>query len=163
MYGFQGRIYRVGLTRVISADFFCFVLLFAHKLCIRRNFSPWAACKFLSTPQIFRIWCLRCAVGCLNCFFGGPLLLLMYTSASFQTMVGVLGGGGFLCLVFFLIILFFSNWAALGSCCRARTAPQSHPSCMLHGKGVEKASSKEVPFRNAFCVCKTVFSSARRY
>lgn len=32
--------YMVGLTWVISAEFFGFVLLFAHKLCIWRNFSP---------------------------------------------------------------------------------------------------------------------------
>lgn len=83
VYRFQGRIYMVGLTWVISAEFF--VLLFAHKLCTWRNFSPWVACKFLTAPQIFRIWHLMCAVGCLNCFFGGPLLLLIYTPASLQS------------------------------------------------------------------------------
>lgn len=38
------------------------------------------ACKFLTTPQILRIWHVRCAVGCLNCFFGGVVAAVkLYT------------------------------------------------------------------------------------
>lgn len=124
--------------------FFFFVSLFTHKLCIRRNFALWVACKFLTTSQILRIW----HTVDLICFFWGLLLLLIHIPASLQTT---------------LFTYLLKQLTKPGSCCRARTAPQIPPLRAFHGKGMEKASPREAPSRNACSACRAAFCSARRW